>query len=440
MKNKLKYLTKISLNKKIKSKWFFIANIFLLILIVGLMNIDSIIKFFGGDFENITEILVINNTEYDIFEDIKINYDNNSKIINNEENNNFILFKDNLDKAKEKIKENDGIILVIENDTNNFINASIITNDDIDPITFQILNTSLNSIKTDLALNYYEIDKNMLNAIESPIKIEKISLNNDKNNDEMKDLIMGIIFPVMILPFFMLTIFLVQMIGAEINEEKTTRGMEIIISNVSPRIHFFSKIIASNLFVLIQGGLLVLDVVIALIIKKYIGNNSLSYLFGGLSITEIIKNLNEIGILDKLIYIIPLTLILMILTFIAYSLLAGILASMTTNMEDYQQLQTPIIIISLAGYYLSIMAAMFEGSLFIKILAYLPFISSLLAPSLLILGQIQLIDFTISVIILILTIYVLYKYGLKIYKVGILNYSSTGLWKKMFKAIKRNEK
>ena len=436
MKNKLKYLTKISLNKKIKSKWFFIANIFLLILIVGLMNIDSIIKFFGGDFENITEILVINNTEYDIFEDIKINYDNNSKIINNEENNNFILFKDNLDKAKEKIKENDGIILVIENDTNNFINASIITNDDIDPITFQILNTSLNSIKTDLALNYYEIDKNMLNAIESPIKIEKISLNNDKNNDEMKDLIMGIIFPVMILPFFMLTIFLVQMIGAEINEEKTTRGMEIIISNVSPRIHFFSKIIASNLFVFIQGGLLVLDVVIALIIKKYIGNNSLSYLFGGLSITEIIKNLNEIGILDKLIYIIPLTLILMILTFIAYSLLAGILASMTTNMEDYQQLQTPIIIISLAGYYLSIMAAMFEGSLFIKILAYLPFISSLLAPSLLILGQIQLIDFTISVIILILTIYVLYKYGLKIYKVGILNYSSTGLWKKMFKAIK----
>lgn len=436
MKNKLKYLTKISLNKKIKSKWFFVANIFLLILIVGLMNIDSIIKFFGGDFENITEILVINNTEYDIFEDIKINYDNNSKIINNEENNNFILFKDNLDKAKEKIKENDGIILIIENDTNNFINASIITNDDIDPITFQILNTSLNSIKTDLALNYYEIDKNMLNAIESPIKIEKISLNNDKNNDEMKDLIMGIIFPVMILPFFMLTIFLVQMIGAEINEEKTTRGMEIIISNVSPRIHFFSKIIASNLFVLIQGGLLVLDVVIALIIKKYIGNNSLSYLFGGLSITEIIKNLNEIEILDKLIYIIPLTLILMILTFIAYSLLAGILASMTTNMEDYQQLQTPIIIISLAGYYLSIMAAMFEGSLFIKILAYLPFISSLLAPSLLILGQIQLIDFTISGIVLILTIYVLYKYGLKIYKVGILNYSSTGLWKKMFKAIK----
>ena len=36
---------------------------------------------------------------------------------------------------------------------------------------------------------------------------------------------------------------------------------------------------------------------------------------------------------------------MIILTFVAYSLLAGILASMTTNVEDFQQLQTPIVII-----------------------------------------------------------------------------------------------
>ena len=32
--------------------------------------------------------------------------------------------------------------------------------------------------------------------------------------------------------------------------------------------------------------------------------------------------------------------------------------------------------------------------------------------------------------------YLLVKYGLKVYKVGILNYSESGLWKKMFKAVK----
>ena len=47
MNKKLKYLTKVSLNKKIKSKWFLVANIIFAILIIGLLNIDSVIKFFG---------------------------------------------------------------------------------------------------------------------------------------------------------------------------------------------------------------------------------------------------------------------------------------------------------------------------------------------------------------------------------------------------------
>jgi len=37
---------------------------------------------------------------------------------------------------------------------------------------------------------------------------------------------------------------------------------------------------------------------------------------------------------------------------------------------------------------------------------------------------------------MIVTVWLLIKYGLRIYKVGILNYSSKDLWKKMFKALK----
>jgi len=106
-------------------------------------------------------------------------------------------------------------------------------------------------------------------------------------------------------------------------------------------------------------------------------------------------------------------------------------------MEDFQQLQTPIMVISLIGYFLSMAAGIFEGSLFIRIMSYIPFISSMLAPALLMLGQISIIDVVISIVLLIITNYLLIKYGLKIYKVGILNYSSNNLWKKMFHAIKK---
>lgn len=436
MKNKLKYLTKISLNKKIRTKWFVIANVCLLLLIVGLVNADSIIKFFGGDFDKVTNILVIDNTNQTVYDDIETYYSEYSKYVEDMSKTEISLYEDTLEKAKEEVKEDDSILLVINEDGNNFINAEIIVNKDVDPIISQIISTSLNTVKTNIALKHYNISESMLATIDSPVVVEKTSLDDSKSTDEMMDLVMGVAFPIMILPFFMLTMFLVQMIGAEINEEKTTRGMEIIISNVSPRVHFFSKLIASNLFVLMQGALLFIDVVVALVIRIFIGGGSLSNIAGDVDISSIIKSLSETGFMDNLVCIIPITLILMILTFIAYSLVAGILASMTTNMEDYQQVQTPIIIISLVGYYLSMMAAMFDGSIIIRILSYVPFISALLAPALLVLGQIGIIDILIALVILIGTIYILFKYGLRIYKVGILNYSSNGLWKKMFKAVK----
>ena len=52
MENKFIYLTKYSLNKKIKNKWFLIVNVLLLIMIIFLTNIDFVIKSFGGDFND----------------------------------------------------------------------------------------------------------------------------------------------------------------------------------------------------------------------------------------------------------------------------------------------------------------------------------------------------------------------------------------------------
>ena len=251
-------------------------------------------------------------------------------------------------------------------------------------------------------------------------------------------MIISTVFPIFILPFFALTIFLVQMIGAEVNDEKTTRGMEIIISNVSPKVHLLSKVISSNLFVIIQGILLVLFAFIGVGLRVALGtfDASKALSIGNLDIGSTLSNFLTSEIASQLVYIIPLTLLMMVLTFIAYSLLAGVLASMTTNIEDFQQLQTPIMIISLLGYYLAMMAGVFEGSLFIKIFAFIPFISAILAPCLLVLGQFSLFEFVIAIILVIFIIFLLVKYGFRIYKQGILNYSSKGLWKKMFKALK----
>ena len=86
MRIKLNYLISVSLNRKIKTKWFLIANIILAIVIIGVFNIDSIISFFGGDFNEKTKIYVIDNTAkaYDVF---KEQLETSEKFLNNDESN-----------------------------------------------------------------------------------------------------------------------------------------------------------------------------------------------------------------------------------------------------------------------------------------------------------------------------------------------------------------
>ena len=435
MMAKFWYLTKYGLKKKFKSKSFIISNIIIFLLLLAVFNIDSIISLFGGDFENSTKIYIVDNTNesFDIF---KTNYEtlkiNISDSISSDE---IINSNKTIEELKEEIKNTLDIIIELNVDDENFLKANIITENYIDTLKYQTLIQTINNTKYQEALLKSSIDIDELNKISKPVEIERIIIDETKNTEEENmNTIMSVVFPTIILPFFMLIVLLVQMIGGEINEEKTTRSMEVIISNVSAKVHFFSKLLANNAFVIIQALLLFLYGVIGFITRNIFSSSSSSDLTN--EIGNALSSLAKSGIVDKLYYLIPLTIILMILSFVAYSLIAGILASMTTNPEDFQHIQTPIMIICFVSYYLAAMASMFNGSLFIKILSYVPLISFLLSPSLLVIGQIGIIDVSISIILLIVFNYVLAKYGLKIYKIGILNYSTDKMWTRIINAAK----
>lgn len=438
MKNKLKFLVNMSLKRKIKTKWFALANVIFALLIAGLFNVDTIINAFGGDFDDAQKVYVIDNSneEYNTFDILKKQSEEYKNMTNNSDE--AFDFKRTKKDAKEIIEDDkDAWVLVIDNDSENVIRAKLVSEGYASATEYAQITMIMNNVKSTLALAESNISASELAKISAPIELDREILDENKKSEaESTQMIMSTVFPLIILPFFALTIFLVQMVGAEVNDEKTTRGMEIIISNVSPKVHFFSKVIASNLFVLIQGALLIAYAAIGIGIRTYSGSNNI---LGATSfdISSLLDGIVSSDVTAQLGYVIPLALVLMILTFIGYALLAGILASMTTNTEDFQQLQMPIVILSLVGYYLAMMAGVFEGSLFIKIFAFVPFISAILAPSLLILGQIGIFEFVIAIVLMILTNYILIKYGLRIYKVGILNYSSKGLWKKMFKALRR---
>lgn len=436
MRNKFWYLTKYGLKKKLKSKSFIISNIIIFLLLIVTFNIDSIISFFGGSFEDKNKIYVIDDSNL-FFDSFKTNYQNIKISLNDEDDDKIEIIKSDKERIEleEEIKDTTDIIIELKQVEDNYLEANVITENYIDTLEYQSIIQSINNTKYEVALKNSNIDLEELANISTPPNIERVILDETKNSEEENmNTVMNVVFPTIILPFFMLILLLVQLIGGEINEEKTTRSMEIIISNVPVKVHFYSKIIANNLFIILQTVLLFLYGVVGFLIRNMFSTGISSEITGG--IKDVLSSLTKSGVMDKLYYILPCTIILMILSFLAYSLISGILASITTNPEDFQQIQTPIIMICMVSYMLATMSGVFNGSVFIKVLSYIPLISFLLAPSLLLIGQIGIIDIGISILLLILFNWVLTKYGLKIYKVGILNYSTDNIWKKLLKATK----
>lgn len=434
MKDKLKFLTKQSLNKKIKTKWFKVVNILLIILLLVIANIDLIVSFFGGDFESEITVYVKDDVgSYDLF---KSNFDNSLSILGESKNYKVLSSEMSIDEFEEESKEDhDKIYIHLLPDEENYMKAQIVSYDDIGTITKQLFTSVLNSIKESIAFSQSGLSESEIKALITPIEVETTLINEDAENSENKDIIASGVMLLIILPCFFLILMLVQMIGAEVNDEKTTRSMEIIISNVSPKTHFLSKIISSTMFVLIQGGLVVLYGFIALLFRGIIQGGTNEALTG--AVGEILIKVKETGVLSLLLQGLPFILLLIVFSFISYAILAGVLASMTTSIEDFQQLQTPIMLLIMVGYYLAIMASQFEGALFIKIVSYLPMLSFLLSPVLFILGQISIFELAISTVITAIFTWIIFNYGLRIYKVGILNYSSSKLWKKMFHSLKK---
>ena len=311
----------------------------------------------------------------------------------------------NIEELKEEIKEDEKKDIIIhvkridEPTYEKVFDIDLISFEYVDAVLYQNIFSALNVTKENMALSMAGIDQSVLDQIYKNIEINRVILSEEaKEDEEFLQLIGSVITIVFIVPFFLLITLIVQMIGAEINEEKSSKSMEVIISSVSPEAHFMSKLISANVFAITQGALLLLYALIGGIIRVFT-SSGMSNVIGNTMAQdpESIGRINEYinlfihsDIASKLLAGIPLFIILILLSFLAYSLFIGVLASVTTNMEDYNQIQTPVMVFLMLGYFLAIYASIYQGSTFINIVAYIPFISGILAPVMYTLGELTI--------------------------------------------------
>ena len=143
---------------------------------------------------------------------------------------------------------------------------------------------------------------------------------------------------ILILPMFMLVILATQFIGVDIIEEKSTKAIETIISSVPSNIHFFSKIISSVLFVIIQGLLVLAYGAIGVLVSRLF--SSTGAMSGTLPDGSTINLLQYVAeLLPNWPVVIVVSLLFMVIGTLLFLVIAALFASMTVTQEDYQQFQ-----------------------------------------------------------------------------------------------------
>ena len=412
---KFKFLIKYGLKKRVFRKAFLIANIIIAILTIAIINLPTIIGLFSKDeeVEPVTVYVINEIGEATLIDDL-------SALINPDpENIGFIV--ESLDASEFNVES------FWEDDTKDvvFHFKGTVESSTIDSFAKNPNDTQMVFSAVQYLLISYQIDYYV------PPQFSELVLPQDYESEEEQ---MGLssITTILVLPFFLLIRMATQFVGVDIIEEKSTKAIETIISSVPAKIHFLSKIVSAILFVMIQGILAVIY-------------GSLGALIGGLSKTTGVVNLpsGRSSLLSYLGEIMPnwpvvlsMSLLFMVFGTLVYLVIAALFASMAVTQEDYQQFQSPLMITLLVAFYIGIFAPLANGFGFMKVMAFVPIFTPILAPIAFASGVIVLWEALLALFIVILFLVGLLYVVAPVYRVAILSYDQT----KLIQRIKSNFK
>jgi ABC-2 type transport system permease protein len=272
--------------------------------------------------------------------------------------------------------------------------------------TLQSIQQKMNA----LTLNLSSIDLAKLNS--SPqLKQTQIffdengKVTTEKNNSDMQS-ITSIVFTVLILMFIM-NYF--SMIAMEIANEKGTRSMEIILSSVEAKTHFYGKILGMVFLATIHFSIYAITGI-------------------GCCLTDLGKSLLQEIHLENIFsglfwWIIPFNLVSIFLSMC----LAALTGSIVSRKEDAQKAMQPFIILGMFAFYLPMIFTNNPTNIMLRIVSYIPYMSAFVMPSQLANGVATIPQVIISFAILVISTGALLTFSAHLYKANVLLYSNNGL-------------
>lgn len=322
------------------------------------------------------------------------------------------------EQGEEQLKEEeiDGLLLLSVGKEQ--INGEFYSSNTMPQVTMA-LNQQLNQLQSSLrakALGLSEEEVASLNA-SVPLSVQKITFNENGEMNTEEDftsirLVVGMATTILL---FIFIVTYASIIAQEIASEKGTRIMEVILSSVSARSHFYGKLAGILLVALTQIVVYAVSIGLGF---YWLKNNSTVQAF-----------LAEFSIRDILGEFLAYTLLYLILGILIYAVLAALCGSLVSKVEDVSKAILPVTYLSLAGYMIGLSLGMANPDhLVIRVTSFIPFFSSYTMPIRLANNFVSKGEVLLSLMILILSVVSLIIFSERMYKANVLVYNDNGIF------------
>ena len=389
-------VTEFTMKEMLRRKSFIISTIIILVIIIVGINIPNILKLFTDSSETGERLLIVDSSN--VFEGNLSSLEQMNTGYEVQISNENISFDDI--KSRIENKEIDDAIIVEQTDNNIKIRYIVESSTMMAGVPENII-SAINTIYSNMQINKLQL---------TPEQIASITPNFEYSLEQTEEQeVQGNLLAIMLLSIvlFYAIYFCAYQVSSSITTEKTSKIMETLVTSTSPKTIVLGKTVGIGIVGLLQVCLLV---AVALITAY---------------------TCLEPGTLDSILdmsnftpYLAIITIIYFILGYVAYALMYALTGSTVSKPEDIQSANGPVAIIAVIGFYLSYFTMMNPTSDLNVFASMLPISSPFCMPFRIMMGLASTTDVVISILILLVTIFIIAKVAIKIYSNAILNYGT----------------
>ncbi|WP_276886532.1 ABC transporter permease [Anaerococcus lactolyticus] len=267
----------------------------------------------------------------------------------------------------------------------------------------------------------------LANEIQNVINIKNAGLNDKQVGifstkadvkinqlDKGKSIMVYASYFILLMFMYFMLIMYSNVLVVDIATEKGSKMIEFIFSSVSAKDYFAGKILGNFFAIIVHSLIYIILGIISYFVAKSKG------------LLDMIKI--DLSLDHRSLMLIAEIFIFIILSLLAYMIIAAMLGSLASKQEDASKVASPLMITIVAAFMVAMIFMNRPVNIFVKIASYVPYISVFFMPLRLIKANAGIMEGGISIIILIASLYISYILASKVYKKHILNYSAASFF------------